>query len=75
MDALKAAEEAIRLHRLIEPGQGVVAAVSGGADSVALLFCLHTLAPKLGFSLFAAHLHHGIRGAAADADLDFVASL
>lgn len=75
MEILKAAEEAIGLHRLIEPGQGVVAAVSGGADSVALLLCLHTLAPRLGFSIFAAHLHHGIRGVAADEDLAFVEAL
>lgn len=75
MDVLKAAEEAIRLHRLIEPGQGVVTAVSGGADSVALLLCLHTLAPRMGFSLFAAHLHHGIRGSGADGDMAFVEAL
>lgn len=75
MDVPKAAEEALRLHRLIEPGQGVIAAVSGGADSVALLLCLHSLGPKLGFSLFAAHLHHGIRSASADGDLDFVRAL
>ena len=75
LDVLKAAEEAILLHRLIEPGQGVVAAVSGGADSVALLLCLNTLAPSVGFSLFAAHLHHGIRGESADQDLCFVKEL
>ena len=75
MDIRNSAEQAIRLHRLIEPGQGIVAAVSGGADSVALLLCLHSLAPKLGFSLYAAHLHHGIRGASAEEDMAFVEGL
>lgn len=57
------------------PGKRVIAGVSGGADSVALLCCLHALAPALGYGLYAAHLHHGIRGAAADEDLAFVAEL
>mgnify|MGYP001520067528 FL=1 len=57
------------------PGKRVIAGVSGGADSVALLCCLHALAPALGYGLYAAHLHHGIRDAAADEDLAFVAEL
>lgn len=75
MDVCKAAEEAIRANRLIGPGQGVVAAVSGGADSVALLMCLHALAPRLGFTLYAAHLHHGIRGESANEDQSFTQAL
>ena len=54
-------------------------AVSGGADSVALLHSLVRLRAWLGakppFGLAAAHFHHGIRGAEADADADFVADL
>ena len=50
-------------------------AVSGGADSTALLLGLHRLAPALGLELHAAHLHHGLRGAAADRDLAFVTAL
>jgi tRNA(Ile)-lysidine synthase len=49
--------------------------VSGGADSTALLLGLRSLAPELGLTLHAAHLHHGLRGADADADLDFVRDL
>jgi tRNA(Ile)-lysidine synthase len=49
--------------------------VSGGADSTALLLGLHRLAPGLGLTLRAAHLHHGLRGAEADADLRFVRGL
>ena len=54
-------------------------AVSGGADSVALLYTLVRLRAWLGakppYGLSAAHFHHGIRGAEADADAAFVAEL
>lgn len=54
-------------------------AVSGGADSVALLHALVRLRAWLGakppYGLAAAHFHHGIRGAEADADAAFVAEL
>lgn len=45
----------------------VLVAFSGGADSALLLHLLH----RAGIRLYAAHVHHGIRGAEADADLDF----
>ena len=54
----------------------VVVGISGGPDSVALLRVLHGLARKgLAIDLVAAHLHHGLRGAAADADQAFVERL
>src|SRR5437867_5181789 len=46
-----------RTHLLGEPGVALVA-VSGGADSVALLDLLHTLTPELGLSLVVAHVAH-----------------
>lgn len=49
----------------------VLCALSGGADSVVLLHFLHWYLPGQGIHLAAAHLHHGIRGAAADADEAF----
>ena len=49
----------------------VLAAVSGGADSVALLHALLALGQRVAV----AHVHHGLRGSAADADLAFVAEL
>src|SRR5947208_9360698 len=49
-----------RTRLLGEPGIALVA-VSGGADSVALLDLLHTLAPELGLSLIVTHVDHGIR--------------
>ena len=53
---------------------GILAAVSGGADSVALLHLLADACPSSG-KLAVAHVHHGLRGADADADATFVQSL
>jgi tRNA(Ile)-lysidine synthase len=53
----------------------VAVAVSGGADSVALLRTLILAAPEIGLVLSVLHVHHGIRGAEADADAEFVAAL
>ncbi|HVZ82880.1 MAG TPA: tRNA lysidine(34) synthetase TilS [Terracidiphilus sp.] len=60
---------------LLRPGLRIAAGVSGGADSVALLRTLAARASELGLVLHAAHLHHGLRGADADADLEFVRGL
>ena len=49
--------------------------LSGGADSVALLRALNERSGELGLVLHAAHLHHGLRGAEADADLAFARGL
>ena len=56
-------------------GSTLLVAVSGGADSVALLVTLVSLAPELGVTLHAAHLHHGLRGRDADLDLRHVRAL
>jgi tRNA(Ile)-lysidine synthase len=58
-------------ERLIAPGDLVLAAVSGGADSMTLLSILHRLCAAMGFSLAAAHFNHGIRESAAE-ELDHV---
>jgi len=51
----------IERHNLIDPGSTVLAAISGGPDSMAMLEILGRLAPELGFTLAAAHFDHGIR--------------
>jgi tRNA(Ile)-lysidine synthase len=54
---------------------GVVVAVSGGSDSVGMLLALHRLAPEFPLRLSVAHLDHGVRGSAGEADAQFVRSL
>ncbi len=56
-------------------GRRVLVALSGGADSVALTHLLVRTAADLRTSLAAAHVHHHLRGAEADADAAFCAAL
>jgi tRNA(Ile)-lysidine synthase len=65
----------IRERRLLQSGERVAVACSGGADSVALLHILIELRETLGIVLSVAHFHHHIRGAEADADQQFVAEM
>ncbi|HKW85715.1 MAG TPA: tRNA lysidine(34) synthetase TilS, partial [Nitrospiraceae bacterium] len=67
--------EAARARRLFKPGDRLLAAVSGGADSVALLSLLTELAPSWKLALWAVHINHGLRGAESEEDARFVASL
>jgi tRNA(Ile)-lysidine synthase len=54
---------------LIPPGARVLVAVSGGSDSVALLYLMRDLAPSLGFEVAGlGHLNHELRGAESDRD-------
>lgn len=62
----------IRSHHMLVPGDTVVCAVSGGADSMALLFAMHLLQDKLGIQVKAAHFNHGLRGVESDGDETFV---
>lgn len=67
--------EQIRQYTLIRPGDRVICAVSGGADSVAMLFGLYLLKDKLEITLEAAHFDHGLRGEASHKDACFVREL
>lgn len=60
--------KSIRQQNLIPEQSTVLAAVSGGADSMALLHLLHTLRLRLKIDLHAATFDHGLRGAASAAD-------
>ncbi|MDL2205892.1 tRNA lysidine(34) synthetase TilS [Eubacteriales bacterium OttesenSCG-928-N13] len=63
------------LTRLWRPGAHVLAAVSGGADSVALLLLLHERSQLGEIRLSAAHFEHGIRGQESLRDMHFVMDL
>ena len=69
------AREYIKKNQMAEQGDGILAAVSGGADSVCLLWVLHDLAEEMGIRLAAFHLNHGLRGAEADRDEQYVRKL
>jgi tRNA(Ile)-lysidine synthase len=68
-------QRAILGSGLIVKGARLVVAVSGGADSLALLVALRALAKRRRWRLVVAHMDHGIRGAASRADALFVAAL
>ena len=65
----------VREQNLIAPGDTVICAVSGGADSVAMLFALYLLREKLGITLEAAHFNHNLRGEESLRDETFVREL
>jgi tRNA(Ile)-lysidine synthase len=60
---------------MLRPGLRVAVGLSGGADSVALLRVLAARRAELGLVVHAVHLHHGLRGAEADGDLEFCREL
>ena len=65
----------IRRKELIAPGDRVAVAVSGGADSLALLLILIELRSELGIVLSVAHVNHKLRDQESDDDEQFVSDL
>jgi tRNA(Ile)-lysidine synthase len=65
----------MKKHGMLRPGERVGVALSGGADSVALLLLLVELRAKLGVVLSVVHFNHKLRSKASDADEKFVAKL
>ena len=57
---------------MLDKEDRVIVGVSGGADSICLLFMLMELEKEMGFEVTAVHVHHGLRGEAADADEAYV---
>lgn len=72
-DLLEHLDETIRERRLLRRGQSVLVAVSGGVDSMVLLYALHKLSGKHRWKLAVAHLNHCLRGKSSDADARLVA--
>lgn len=72
--ALPAAADLCREYDLLPQNGHIVCAVSGGADSVCLLYWLNSQRGRYGFCLTAAHYNHGLRGDESNRDEAFVRS-
>lgn len=72
-DIVQKVRDTIRRHGMISVRDGVLAAVSGGVDSVAMAHILAGLQDELGFELKIAHLDHRFRGEESQRDAEFVA--
>jgi len=64
--------KAIKEHNLIERGDNILIGVSGGADSIALLYVLLEIREEIDFNIFVAHVNHGVRGEEALEDEKYV---
>lgn len=62
----------IREYQMVQPGDTLICAVSGGADSMAMLWAMHLLKDKLQIDLQAAHFNHNLRGEESRRDEAFV---
>ncbi|NTU43638.1 MAG: tRNA lysidine(34) synthetase TilS [Nitrospirales bacterium] len=71
-DALRAT---IRKHSMLAEGETVLVGLSGGPDSVCLLYCLHSLRNELSISLSAAYIDHGFRPGETPAEISFCSRL
>ena len=72
---LESVKAAVKRYNMFDTEKSVTVALSGGADSVALLLALLELKDDLGIELSAAHLNHSLRGAESDGDEAFVKEL
>ena len=63
--------QTIKEHHMLQPGDPVIIALSGGADSVCLLSLLADMREEFGLKLRSLHVHHGLRGEEADRDAAF----
>lgn len=72
---IKKVEDTISKYRMLQRGDRVIVAVSGGADSVCLLAILHSLKEILGIELAVAHFDHGLRPEADEYETGFVKSI
>ncbi len=65
----------IKNNAMLEHGETIVCAVSGGIDSVVMLHVLASLKDEYSLKLVVAHLNHNLRGAEAERDMDFTRAL
>ncbi|MCH5195387.1 MAG: tRNA lysidine(34) synthetase TilS [Oscillospiraceae bacterium] len=75
MELIESVKTAILENAMLRGGETAVCALSGGADSTALLLALKEISGEIGFELKACHLNHGLRGKESDRDESFCAKL
>ena len=72
MKFLKRIQQTIERYGMIAIGDTVIVGVSGGPDSMALLFVLHEMQDDYQLSLWASHYNHKLRGKESDREAEFV---
>ncbi len=72
MNMVETVKNNIERYNLLNDTQTILAAVSGGPDSMAMIHCLYRLRSYFGFRLLVAHVNHGVRGEFAKRDQEFV---
>jgi len=72
---LEKVHNTIVANRMLQPGDRILVAVSGGPDSLGLCHLLYRLRRRHNVGLIVGHVHHGLRGAEADTDARFVQDL
>ncbi len=72
---IKKFTQSIKKDSLLKKGERVLVCVSGGADSVAMLYAFKTISAKMQLKLFIAHLNHLLRGRESDNDRFYVLKL
>ena len=75
MEMVDSVKKTVLRHNMFYEVENVTVALSGGADSVALLSVMRELSEEFGFTVYAAHLNHCLRGQESDRDEEFVKSL
>ena len=75
MELVDKVRRLVRAEKLFGCGARVLCAVSGGADSTAMLLALFELAPSMQLSLEVIHVNHCLRGTESDCDEAFVRAL
>jgi tRNA(Ile)-lysidine synthase len=63
------------INKFISPDDKIIMAISGGPDSVAMLYLFNSIKQEYGLKLYAAHFNHKLRGSASDRDEKFVRNL
>ena len=72
MRFLKQVQKTIERYQMLANGDTVIVGVSGGPDSMALLFALHQIQDNYQLSLWACHYNHKLRGEESDQEAEFV---